>query len=168
MVRRLALLALAGLSVAWSAGAAEPQRHEWPRQRPTPDLALPKADGSAWRLSTLSGQPVLLNFWASWCEPCRVEMPSLERLARGHEAQGLQVVAVNYREGDDSVQRFVESTGLHLPVLVDRDGTAAKALGVRAFPSTVAIDREGRARFTVLGECDWESPVALRWLAAIL
>jgi thiol-disulfide isomerase/thioredoxin len=111
---------------------------------------------------------VLLNFWASWCEPCRQEMPSLEWLAVRRRDQGLQVMAINFRETDAAVRRFLEPMAFSLPVLRDRDGAAAKAFGVRVFPSTVLIDRRGRARSVVVGECDWESPAAERWLAAVI
>jgi thiol-disulfide isomerase/thioredoxin len=111
---------------------------------------------------------LLLNFWASWCEPCRAEMPSLELLAAQHRADGLQVIAINYREGESAVRRFIANTALNLPVVYDADGAAAKAFGVHTFPSTVAIDRQGKALFVVSGEIDWRGPEAGRWLAALL
>ena len=77
-------------------------------------------------------------------------------------------MAINFREGEAAVRRFMTTTALSLPVLYDRDGAAAKAFGVRTFPSTVAIDRRGQARFVVMGEVDWASPAVQRWLAALL
>lgn len=120
----------------------------------------------AW--ADLRGQVVLLNFWASWCEPCRAEMPSLELLATRHEPDGLRVLAINFRETDGAVRRFLDQTSFSLPVLRDRDGGAAQAFGVRVFPSTVAIARDGRAAFTVVGEVDWNAPEARRWIAPLL
>lgn len=140
----------------------------WPARQATPALTLPSWEGGTWQLAAHKGQPVLLNFWASWCEPCRAEMPSLELLATRHEAQGLQVMAINHRETDAAVRRFVDATALSLPVLRDVDGGAAKAFGVRSFPSTVAINRQGRVASIVIGECDWASPAARRWVAAVL
>jgi thiol-disulfide isomerase/thioredoxin len=110
---------------------------------------------------------VLVNFWATWCEPCRAEMPALQQLAREHRAQGLQVLAVNYKETEAAVHRFLQATGLDLPVLLDREGAAAKALEVHIFPSTIAIARSGRPKFVVTGEFDWSSPLAARWLAEL-
>ena len=147
---------------------ADGQFHPWPRQRPTPALQLPGQDGKPWSLAAQKGQPLLLNFWASWCEPCRSEMPSLELLATRHEAQGLQVMAVNYRETDAAVRRFVDATSLSLPVLRDRDGGAAQSFGVRTFPSTVAINRRGQVLSIAVGECDWASPAARQWVGAVL
>jgi thiol-disulfide isomerase/thioredoxin len=153
---------------AWPARAGDDPRRPWPRRRRTPALQLPRLDGGTWSLAAARGHPVLLNFWASWCEPCRAEMPSLQRLAARHRAQGLQVMAVNYREGDDALRRFTTDIALDLPVLCDRDGDAAKAFDVHVFPSTVAIDRQGRAVFVVTGEADWSGAAAERWLAALL
>lgn len=148
--------------------AAGAQRLAWPRQRATPALVLSTLEDTTWRLSEQRGQALLLNFWASWCEPCRTEMPALEGVQARHADAGLTVLAVNVREHPGTVQRFIQSTGLSLPVLRDADGSAAKACGVRIYPSTLAIGRDGRARFTVVGEPDWSGPQARRWLAELL
>jgi thiol-disulfide isomerase/thioredoxin len=161
---------LAAFAAAWAcpARAADELFRPWPRAQATPVLELPTEDGAVWRLAAQKGKPVLLNFWASWCEPCRSEMPALELVATRHEAQGLQVMAVNFRETDAAVRRFIEASSLSLPVLRDRDGGAAKAFGVRTFPTTVAIDRQGRVLSSAVGECDWSSPPARQWVAALL
>jgi thiol-disulfide isomerase/thioredoxin len=167
--RRRCLLAAACLPWMTPALAAEPEtpRRNWPRQRATPAVELSGLEGPTWQLASARGSPVLLNFWATWCEPCRAEMPALQQLARDHAAEGLQVVAVNYREPEAAVRRFLATTGLALPVLLDREGAAAKSFDVRIFPSTVGIDRSGRARFVVTGEFDWSSPLAARWIAEL-
>ena len=152
---------------AWPALATEVKRQIWPGRPFKPSLQLTKLDGGVWSLAEQRGKPVLLNFWASWCEPCRAEMPSLELLASRHQTQGLQVMAINYRETDAVVRRFIDATALRLPVLRD-DGEIAKVFGVRTFPSTVAINRKGRVLFIVVGECDWSSPSASRWVAEML
>jgi peroxiredoxin len=166
--RWLAAACAAYAGCAWPQEAEGARRTPWPRQRPTPALQLPRLDEGSWNLASARGQPVLLNFWATWCEPCRTEMPSLEQLAARHQAQGLQVLAVNFKEGEAAMRRFIANTGLRLPVLQDRDGAAAKAFGVRIFPSTVAIDRRGRAAFVVVGGFDWAGAVAQDWLAPLL
>ena len=90
-----------------------------PTGRATPPLALAALDGGPVRLHALRGHAVLLNFWASGCEPCREELPSLARLADGHATEGLSVLAINVREGADTVRRFVQQRALNLPVLLD-------------------------------------------------
>lgn len=153
-------------SRAWA--NLELTQRSWPTRQPTPALTLDRWEAAPWILAAEAGKPVLLNFWASWCEPCRSEMPSLELLATRHEPQGLQVMAVNYRETDAAVRRFIEATSLSLPVLRDRDGGAAKAFGIRTFPSTVAINRRGRVLSIAVGECDWASPAARQWVSTVL
>lgn len=174
MGRRAWLCAASGLLPTLAAQAATPseapgaQRQPWPRQRATPALVLSTLEGTPWRLVDQRGRPLLLNFWASWCEPCRTEMPALEGVQARHAEAGLTVLAVNVREHPGTVQRFIQSTGLGLPVLRDTDGSAAKACGVRIYPSTLAIGRDGRARFTVVGEPDWSGSQARQWLTELL
>ena len=161
-------LALAALGLPSLALAAGPLQRAWPRGRATPALELASLDGTRWRLADLRGRVVALNFWASWCEPCRAEMPSLELLAQSAAPQGLEVVAVNYRESAAAIARFVERDALGLPVLRDADGSAARAFGVGVFPTTVLVDRSGRAAFSVVGEADWQAGPARRWVADLL
>jgi transglutaminase-like putative cysteine protease/thiol-disulfide isomerase/thioredoxin len=115
--RRRALLAAVALAAAGVRAADGAQRQPWPTGRPTPDIDLPTWEGPPFHLAGARGQVVVLNFWASWCEPCRAEMPSLELLAQRHERDGLQVVAVNFRETDGAIRRFLEQTPLSLPIL---------------------------------------------------
>ncbi|MFG5406889.1 TlpA disulfide reductase family protein [Piscinibacter sakaiensis] len=125
-------------------------------------------DGGRWSLAPARGRPVLLNFWASWCEPCRAEMPSLELLAERHAAAGLEVLAVNFRETDAAIRRFLGVMPVSLPILRDADGGAAKAFGVRMFPTTVAIGRDGRVAWSAVGEADWTGALTRPWIAALL
>lgn len=158
-----------GLALAQRVRAeAAPSRRPWPRGTATPALELPDLDGRAWRLAERRGRVVALNFWASWCQPCREEMPSLELMAQRHEAEGLEVVALNFKEGGGTIRRFLETTPLGLPVLRDADGLAARAFGVRIFPSTVFIGRDGRAAFTVVGAADWTVEPARSWVRALM
>lgn len=162
----LALAATARPGTAADSTIIKPR--PWPRGQPTPALTLPSQDGPPWRLAAAQGQVVLLNFWASWCEPCRTEMPSLELLAQRHERDRLLVQAVNFRETDAAVKRYLDQWPITLTILRDRDGAAAQAFGVRVFPTTIAIGRDGRAAFTVTGEVDWTGDTARRWIAPLL
>ncbi len=160
-----ALTAAGGVAQATEPGAL---LRPWPSDRATPPLALPGYEAPAWSLQAARGKVVVLNFWAGWCEPCRAEMPSLELLAARHEADGLLVVAVNYRETDAAIRRFLDQMPVSLPIVRDRDGAAGRDWGVRMFPSSVIVGRDGRARFTVVGEVDWAGPQARQWLAPLL
>jgi thiol-disulfide isomerase/thioredoxin len=158
------LLAAAGMRAA----AAEALRHDWPHGLATPPLALPLIDGTTWRLAEARGRVAVINFWASWCEPCREEMPALEWLAAHHERDGLAVVAVNYKESAAAIRRYTERRPLALPIARDADGAAARAYGVRIFPTTVLLGRDGRAACSVLGAADWTAAPARSWVVALL
>lgn len=132
----------------------------WAAGRAVPRLELTDLDGKAWSLAALRGQVVVMNFWATWCEPCRSEMPSLELLAQRLEHDGVTVIAVNYKEPLPAIRRFLEAQPLTLPILLDRDGEATSAWTPRVFPSTVLIDRSGQPQNVVLGELDWTGAAA--------
>jgi thiol-disulfide isomerase/thioredoxin len=153
-------------ALAVAAGARAHQLRPWTRA--APPLALNDLDGKPWQLSALQGRAVLLNFWATWCEPCREEMPSLQALARRHEADSLLVLMVNYRESEPGIRRFLERTPLALPVLLDSDGSAARAWTQRVFPTTVLIDRSGQPRHQVVGAVDWNGDEARQWVRELL
>ena len=110
-------------------------------------------------MASLRGQAVVINFWASWCEPCWEEMPSLAQLARAHSGK-LRVLAVNYKESPATVAQFTATTGLDLPTLRDPDGALARAWGIRVFPSTVLIGADGQVRSVVRGALDWNGAAA--------
>ena len=139
----------------------------WPSGKAVPTLALTGLDGSAWNGQRLRGKVVVLNFWATWCEPCRAEMPSLNALAQRHPQQ-LVVLAVNYQENEPRIRRYLESVEVRLPIVLDLDGAAARAWTRRIFPSTVLIDATGRPRLVVSGEYDWAGPDAARLLEPLL
>ena len=139
----------------------------WPVSKPAPQLAGFDATGKAHPLASLRGQAVVINFWASWCEPCRGEMPSLAQLARAHSGK-LHVLAVNYKESPAAVAQFAATTGLDLPTLRDPDGALARAWGIRVFPSTVLVGADGRVRSVVRGALDWDGAAAQPLIAPLL
>ena len=169
--RRHLLLAgcIAGLP-AWAVAADASTGFDvqpWGGKQPVPQLPMQDQDGKLWQLSQLRGRAVLLNFWATWCEPCRAEMPSLQRLA-AREAERLTVIAINLKESSEAIARFVQTTGLQLPVVRDAQGDTAKAWGIRIYPSTVLIDPLGQALGVVRGALDWAGPDGARLLAPLL
>jgi thiol-disulfide isomerase/thioredoxin len=161
----LAMAAAAAGLVSPLARAASVVR-PWPSAKPVPGLDLADLDGKRWTLPTLAGRVVLLNFWATWCEPCRIEMPSLDALAKQHG--DLVILAVNYRESAAVIRSFLERMPYKATILLDADGDAATEWTPRIFPSTVLIGRNGRPSATVLGDLDWTSAAARELIEPLL
>jgi DsbE subfamily thiol:disulfide oxidoreductase len=114
---------------------------------PAPSFSLVSTDGSPTSLSDLRGQPVLVNFWASWCPPCRGEMPDLERVASEYRDRGLVVVGVDLEEDRDPVVRYAQTLGIHsLTLLLDPGGTVATRYNVTGLPTSYFVDRDGLIR----------------------
>ncbi len=110
---------------------------------PAPDFALQGLDGRIYRLSELRGRAVLINFWATWCGPCRTEMPAIEEVYRRYADGRLVVLAVNVEEDTDRVAPFVQRLGLSFPILLDRDGAVSRRYRVTGLPTTYLIRPDG-------------------------
>ena len=116
-----------------------------------PNFVLNTLAGETVSLSDLRGQVVVLNFWASWCPPCRAEMPAIQQVYDTYREQGLVVLAVNVREPDSQTAEFVAEMQLTFPILTDHDGSVFETYRVRSLPTTFFIDREGVIQEMVLG-----------------
>jgi len=147
----------ASLSLALALGvpavAATPDARTW--HGPTPALALKDLAGQLHGLAEYRGKVVIVNFWATWCEPCVEEMPSLQKLKDLLPAGRVEVIGVNLGENEIRIRQFVEKTGIAFPLLLDRDGDAKKAWKVNGAPTTYVLDAKGRVRFYWVGEVDF-------------
>ena len=135
---------------------------------PAPQIALPVVGGGTSDLTADRGHVVLVNFWATWCEPCKSEMPALQQLADELRDQPFRLYSVDLQEDAEQVQNFEQQYGLNLYALIDEEGDVVHAYGVRALPSTFVIDQKGILRLQRLGqlavggpETMWSEP----WLA---
>lgn len=108
-----------------------------------PDFTLTYEDGSTLRLSDLRGQPVLINFWATWCGPCRAEMPEIVRAANQYKEDGLVVLAMNVQEGPEAIEPFAKAFSMEMPIGLDPTGGVMEAYQVRAMPSSFFVNRAG-------------------------
>ncbi|MGZ8211058.1 MAG: TlpA family protein disulfide reductase [Burkholderiales bacterium] len=123
----------------------------------TPVLRLVDIDGGQHDLKAQRGKVVLVNFWATWCEPCRAEMPSIQRLRDRLTGKPFTVLMVNVDEPDARVRRYLSETGIDLPVLLDRNKTATREWAVRVLPATFLVGPDGRVRYRLIGDMDWNT-----------
>jgi peroxiredoxin len=116
-----------------------------------PDFTLKTLDGPNLRLEEYRGQVVLINFWASWCGPCRQEMPILDRLHKRYEDAGFAVLGINVEGEISPAQKIVDKTKVTFPVLIDEGQLVSELYQLEAMPSTVVIDRDGVVRYVHRG-----------------
>jgi thiol-disulfide isomerase/thioredoxin len=134
-------------------------------------LELHDMSGKLHRLSDYRGKVVLVNFWATWCEPCRAEMPSMRTLKQRMDAIGKDdfvVLAVNYAENEIKIGAFLQQQALDFPVLLDPFSQAWRAWKPGLLPASFLIGRDGRLRYRVLGEFDWAGAEASRVVQALM
>ena len=132
-----------------------------------PDFTLEALSGKRLSLKDLRGKAVFLNFWATWCIPCRQEMPTMEKLHRDLKGQGLEVVAINFRESREEVKKFFTELGLTFTALLDKDGKVFEKYGAWGIPLTYIINQKGELVGKAAGYKDWHSQDArafFRWL----
>jgi thiol-disulfide isomerase/thioredoxin len=142
--------------MALAAGVALAEGGLRPWSGPQPEsIALKDLDGTLVDLGARRGRVQLVNFWATWCEPCREEMPSLERLRGKLRGRPFDVVTVNFGESAASAARFVQKLHVKLPVLLDPEKRIAEAWRVKGLPMTFLIDAKGKIRWYTFGERDW-------------
>jgi thiol-disulfide isomerase/thioredoxin len=149
-------------SGAW----AQFDKTAWPAKTPTPAIEAVDLQGKAWNTAELAGKVVVLNFWATWCAPCKDELPTLQTLHDISDAQTV-VLTINVREPATRAARYMQSTGMTFPVISDAKGELAKRWGVTVYPTTILIAPNGQARWRVVGDVDWSGPQANAWLADV-
>lgn len=151
---------LLALGVAWiaisrvpaEAASARSDRAPLPQTGfAAPDFTLETLNGQTVSLLSLRGQAVLINFWATWCPPCRAEMPAIQQVYDRYRDRGFTVLAVNLQESDAQVAAFAEQLGLTFPIPMDRSGSVFAQYRVRALPSTFFIDKRGIIQNVTVG-----------------
>ena len=158
-------LVMGSLGQAVEAGAPAPlQVHEAPRA--LPELAITDRNGDPVTLTEFRGKTVLLNLWATWCVPCREEMPALDRLQARLGGDAFQVVALSIdRGGAEVVQRFYAEIGIrNLEIFTDPTGKVARDLAIPGLPVTLLVDGEGRETARAIGPVAWDEPEILEFI----
>ena len=173
----LVVLALASGAVYFTMGGKEDSRENPAGERkeapnegyPAPEFSLYDLSGSQVGLSDFRGKVVLVNFWATWCAPCRREIPSMERLYRMRRDEGFEIVAVNTeRISASKVASFVEKYGMSFPILLNPQGDVGSRYRVRAIPTSFLLDKNGVISWKIVGGREWESSYVLNRIDRLL
>lgn len=179
-----AAIVVIGVLIALSAAALVPTERVDPRvadslralgfilvDEPAPTFSAPSSTGGDVVLSNLRGQWVLVNFWASWCEPCREEMPSMRDMARSFNTEELQLVALSLDTDESAMSRFLIEMGVtpdDFLLARDESGAISARYGTRLLPETWLVDPEGRIVARIQGAIDWTSPDVLELFRVLL
>jgi thiol-disulfide isomerase/thioredoxin len=153
-------MAAAAFAFVATAAVADAELKTW-KAGATPKLAGVDVHGKPFDLERLLGRVVVVNFWATWCEPCRDELPSLERLQRARAGKPFVVVTVNFGEQPERIKSFLEREFVDLPVVLDRDKEAAGRWKAGGLPMTFIVDARGSLRYQVIGERKWDDSGSL-------
>jgi peroxiredoxin len=145
------------LGLIWIVISADPEAYKYRNTsapRPgfsAPNFTLPDLNGKQIHLTDFLGKPVLVNFWASWCSPCKSEMPTFQEIYKEFEPQGFVLLTINNRENRNVVQNFITEKALTFPVLLDIDGSISTKYQVDSLPTTVFVGKDGEIKDIMYG-----------------
>lgn len=134
---------------------------------PAPAFELPDIDDNIHKLSDYRGKPLIVNFWATWCPPCRKEMPSMERAWKIIESQGIEMVAINVGEDFDAVFGFTGEIDMSFPLLIDPSGKEPQRWPIRGLPTTYVINPKGEIVYQAIGGREWDDEALLNQVRAL-
>ncbi len=160
----LLLLAFSPLSLAQQAGKGLTPLPDKPQ---APDFILTDLDGNQHRLSDYLGQVVIINFWATWCPPCRAEMPSMQRAWEQLEQEKIVMLGIDVGEDEDTIFQFTANYLVEFPLLMDQDSKVIDQWPVRGLPTTFVLDPKGRIIYRAIGGREWDDPELLALVRAL-
>jgi thiol-disulfide isomerase/thioredoxin len=135
--------------------------------RAAPPLVLKDMEGNSWDIGKSRGHWVFVHFWATWCGPCRREMPTIQAIYPKFDPKQLEIVVINVAESEDTVFAFLAAVAPDINPLMDRDGMAAERWQPRGLPATFFVDPEGKLRYLALGGRPWNTPPYLNFLKGL-
>lgn len=132
--------------------------------KPAPDFSLVDRGGKTWTLSELKGQVVFVNFWATWCPPCREEMPAMQRLYSMMPKDKFKMLAILNKDNPEVADKFAAQLGITMPILDDQANNVGLKYGLTGLPETFIIDKQGVLRKKFIGPAQWDSPGIVQML----
>ncbi len=166
LVRRFlgaCLVGLFSLTAAW----AQFEKLPWPAQQKPPLLTFKDTSGRVLSPETLRGKKLIINFWATWCAPCKEELPTLQVFSDLQDPLQTMVLTINVKEPPSRAQKFMQNNQISLPLISDPQGEWAKKLNIKVFPTTLLVDAKGVIKWRVVGEVDWTSTEAQAWVNSL-
>ena len=124
--------------------------------------------GQVHQLEKMQGNVVIVNFWATWCIPCRTEMPSMNRAWQALSSKNVKMLAINFGESQQAVADFVQAVPIDFPVLLDEDNSGSSDWNITGMPTTIVIDQQGNIVDRILGPKEWDSPLILKAIEKLL
>lgn len=168
IVTAAALLAtLMAVILAARAEAATQLLHPMPGTPAAKDFELADLDGAKHRLADYKGKVVLVNFWATWCPPCRAEIPSMQRAWSVLKAEGVAMLAVHVGGNEDKVWEFLGDLGVTFPVLLDRSGAVSRSWPTMGLPVSFVVDPEGRIALKAIGGREWDDKALIEQMLSL-
>ncbi len=173
MMQRIICLILAGMLLTLSACSKSESGKRLASAKekgPAPEISVTDiSDGSVHKISEFKGKVILLNFWATWCPPCREEIPSMMKLNKAMTGKPFQMLAVSVDEGGKAaIEAFFKGSGFMLPTYLDAESSAAKTYGVTGVPETFIIDRQGIIVKKIIGGMAWDSQEVVSFLEGLM
>jgi len=138
-----------------------------PDKPPAADFTLKDSDGNVYRLKQYRGRVVIVNFWATWCPPCRFELPSMERAYEQLKKEGIEILAINVGEDADTIFTFTADYPVTFPLLMDLDSSVINSYPAIGLPTTYVIDPEGRLVYRAIGTREWDDATLLNQIKAL-
>ncbi len=167
-IGRLVLAAALVLGLAMRESAAGPQLLQAvPGTPAAPDFALPDLDGEITRLSDFRGKVIIVNFWATWCPPCREEIPSMQRAWNRLEGEGVIMLAVHVGGNEDRIWTFATDFGVAFPILIDKTSSVSRAWRTIGLPTTFVVDPKGRKVLRAIGGRQWDDPALIETILSL-
>jgi thiol-disulfide isomerase/thioredoxin len=174
MRKRLALNTVAVSACLWFFALSAPAAEPLPKGllvldgREAPPLVLNDLDGERWDISTARGRWLFVHFWATWCGPCRKEMPTIQAIVSKFDASQLEIVLINTAESEDTVFAFLAEVAPDITPLMDSDGLVTERWQPRGLPATFFVDPDGRLQYLALGGRPWDSPEYLEFVQRLV
>ncbi|MCB1853139.1 MAG: TlpA family protein disulfide reductase [Gammaproteobacteria bacterium] len=138
-----------------------------PGRPQAPDFVLHDLDGNSYRLSDHRGSVLIVNFWATWCPPCRAEMPSMQRAWEQLQKEGIVMLGIDVGESEDTVLQFTANYPVEFPLLLDQEAQVTGEWPVVGLPTTFVVDTEGRISYRAIGGREWDDPELLDLVRAL-